>query len=201
VPKVSIVALGVPLTTSYCWITQLRLGATEGAAPGAAPSWTMAGLEVRRIRKTTRQARGFTLVEVAIVVTIIAILAGASVSRFINMTEDAKESALRHNVAHFRVQIEFYKLHHLGKVPQLRSGTLPQMTAATNQKGEIGPPGPSFPRGPYFPTGIPANPVTGKNAIAATSTFPPSSESGQGGWLYHQPTGKLAPDLSQFFSY
>jgi hypothetical protein len=49
--------------------------------------------------------------------------------------------------------------------------------------------------GPYLPEGIPANPLTGRSVITATETFPPEAASGQGGWLYQQETGQIAPDL------
>jgi prepilin-type N-terminal cleavage/methylation domain-containing protein len=144
---------------------------------------------------------GFTLVEVLIVVVILAILAATVIPQFATSTTDAKESALKFNLHSLRSQIEMYKLHHLGAAPRLTSGSLPQLTSATNVNGEIGTAGPSYPYGPYIMTALPPNPITGKSVVTATSAFPPTAESGAGGWLYHEATGQIAPDSAGYLNW
>lgn len=148
-----------------------------------------------------RRHRGFTLVEVLIVVVILAILAATVIPQFATSTTDAKESALKFNLHSLRSQIELYKLHHQGNAPTITGGTLPQLTSATNANGEIGPAGASYPYGPYIMTALPPNPITGSSVVTATTTFPPTAESGAGGWLYHQATGQIAPDTNGYLDW
>ena len=68
----------------------------------------------------------------------------------------------------------------------------------TNAQGRPGVPGSKYPFGPYLHNGVPVNPITGRSIVTATDTFPPTAQSGNGGWLYHESTGQIAPDLAQF---
>jgi prepilin-type N-terminal cleavage/methylation domain-containing protein len=74
--------------------------------------------------------RGFTLIEVLIVVLIMAILAGTSIPQIAASTDDAKASALKFNLHQFRSQIEMYKLQHNGAVPALAGSTRPRLIYA-----------------------------------------------------------------------
>ncbi len=148
-----------------------------------------------------RRRSGFTLVEVLIVVVILAILAATVIPQFAASTTDAKESALKFNLHSLRSQIEMYKLHHLGKTPTITAGALPQLTSATNVNGDIGTPGANYPYGPYIMTALPPNPITGKSVVTATTTFPPTAESGAGGWLYHEASGQIAPDTNGYLDW
>ena len=60
--------------------------------------------------------RGFTLVELLIVVIILAILAAIIVPQFSASTNDAKAAALQSNLANLRSAIEFYYQEH-GEYP------------------------------------------------------------------------------------
>ena len=63
-----------------------------------------------------KQAKGFTLVELLIVVIILAILAAIIVPQFSASTNDAKAAALQSNLANMRSAIEFYYQEH-GEYP------------------------------------------------------------------------------------
>jgi hypothetical protein len=56
----------------------------------------------------------------------------------------------------------------------------------------------SHPYGPYLPSGIPSNPLTGVSTVMPVGQFPPDSPTGTGGWIYEQKTGRIAPDLGAF---
>jgi prepilin-type N-terminal cleavage/methylation domain-containing protein len=138
--------------------------------------------------------RGFTLIEVLIVVVIMAVLAATVIPQFANSTTDAKLGALQYNLSTLRKQIETYKAHHDGRVPQVdtTTGTLQQLLSSTNTQGTIGV-GANFPYGPYLINELPANPFTDSNAIREISTWPPSA-SGNGGWVYNSVSGQIAAD-------
>jgi len=140
---------------------------------------------------------GFGLIDGLILVAIMAIVTAVTMPLLNAADQSAKSSALQQNLRLLRAQIELYKLEHDGKVPVLFKGKFPQLTHATNAEGIPGPRGAEYPYGPYLPAGIPVNPYTGASLVRPTETFPPTASAGLGGWLYHQETGRIAPDLPE----
>jgi len=61
---------------------------------------------------TPRADRGFTLVELLIVVVILGILAAVVIPQFEGATAQGKEAALTSNLATVRQAIEMYKVQH-----------------------------------------------------------------------------------------
>ena len=148
-----------------------------------------------------RTRRGFTLIEVLIVVVIMAILAATIIPQFSSSTQNAKESSLKFNLSALRTQINLYQLHHNGLLPQIVGGTLPTMASATDVNGNIGQQGASFPYGPYMANGFPVNPVTGVGTVTSQGTWPPSAASGNNGWLYNPNTGQIAADSATYLTW
>lgn len=142
--------------------------------------------------------RGFTLIEVLIVVVIMAVLAAMIVPRFIDSAEDSKESVLKFNLHSLRSQLQLYKIHHLGLTPVLKGQQLPQLTAATNEAGDIGSAGPNFRFGPYIVTAMPDNPYNGLNTVAPATSVPPTAEVSNAGWQYDEASGQIWPNTLQF---
>ena len=140
---------------------------------------------------------GFGLMDALILVAIMAIVTAVTMPLLNAADESAKSSALQQNLRSLRSQIELYKLEHGDKPPLLFKGGFPQLTHATNADGMPGPPGPQYPHGPYLPAGVPVNPHTGVSEVCPTETFPPTAFTDVGGWLYHQETGRIAPDLAE----
>lgn len=71
----------------------------------------------------TRQIkRGFTLVEILIVVIILGILAAIVIPQFTNASQDARKSSLVSQLQTLRSQIELYKLQHGDTLPALVGG-------------------------------------------------------------------------------
>ncbi|MBN1795229.1 MAG: prepilin-type N-terminal cleavage/methylation domain-containing protein [Sedimentisphaerales bacterium] len=62
------------------------------------------------------KAKGFTLVEILIVVVILGILAAIVIPQFSGASTEAKESSLQSNLQAMRSQIELYKLQHNGDI-------------------------------------------------------------------------------------
>ena len=139
----------------------------------------------------------FTLFDGAAVVLLMVIISGAAIPVLEAAAQGAKESALRQNLYTLRSQIALYKVEHGGESPVLYQGTFPQLLHATSAVGLPGEPDSRHPFGPYLPGGIPVNPITGRTVVTATDSFPPTAPSGHGGWLYHQESGQIAPDLAE----
>jgi len=137
----------------------------------------------------------FGVVDAMIIVIVVAILGASAIPLVEKANRQAESSALLQNLHTLRSQIEVYKAEHDGRPPLLYEGSFPQLIRATNAAGMPGPPGEKYPFGPYLTSGIPANPVTDRSVVTASETFPPENPSGNGGWLYHQQSGQIAPDV------
>jgi len=142
----------------------------------------------------------FTLLDALIVVAIMAVTTSVAMPFLATASDRANSSVLLQNLATLRTQIELYKIEHGGSPPLLYEGTFPQLTHATDAGGTPGPRGADYPYGPCLPAGIPANPFTGISTVTATETFPPTAATDVGGWLYHEETGRIAPDREEYLS-
>jgi general secretion pathway protein G len=78
--------------------------------------------------------KGFTLVEILIVVVILGILAAIVIPQFTSASTEAKESALQSDLQAMRSQIELFKIHHNDLLPgEIGTGPLdPALVAATS---------------------------------------------------------------------
>ncbi len=136
----------------------------------------------------------FTLVEVLIVVVIMAILAATIIPQFTDSTNDAKVSTSKFNLHTMRSQIELYKAHHNGDLPD---NALAKLKIATDADGNAG-----GPFGPYMRE-IPDNPFTNSNAVKVITNDPAvvgDVTSGGGGWLYNATTGGIFIDHDTYFT-
>ncbi|HEX3998862.1 MAG TPA: type II secretion system protein [Pirellulales bacterium] len=147
-----------------------------------------------------KRSSGFTLIEIMIVVVILAVLAATIVPQFSTSISDSKVSAMQTNLQSLRNQIQLYALEHNSTYPTITSGSLPQLTSTTNAAGTVGT-GTSYPYGPYVQTQIPINPVDGNSTVTATTVFPPTAQTGAGGWLYDVTTGQIAPNDTAYLNY
>jgi prepilin-type N-terminal cleavage/methylation domain-containing protein len=152
--------------------------------------------------RTVRRQRAFTLIEVLIVVALVAILAATVIPRFASSTEDAKQSALEHDLRLMRSQIQAYEAQHFGDYPEIRNNALPQLTGATNVYGEIGTPGDEYPHGPYLEGALPVNPFDQSNQVtrvAVAGRKPLSSVGNLGGWQYDPSNGAIWPNHPEYY--
>jgi prepilin-type N-terminal cleavage/methylation domain-containing protein len=134
----------------------------------------------------------FTLIEVLIVVVIMAVLAATIIPQFSSSTRDAQDSSLRFNQHTMRSQIELFKLHHLGKYPEVdANGEMPQLTQPTDAQGNVG----SGPYGPYMDA-LPVNPFNDKSTVKdiTGATEDPTTGDDSTGWQYNPTTGGFWPN-------
>lgn len=153
-------------------------------------------------RRARPHRRAFTLIEVMIAVTVLAILAAVVIPEMNLSTQDAKEATLRKNLHVLRMQIELYKLHHLG-LPPTGLAQLAQLTTPTNAAGALGPAGLEYPFGPYVSPGIPPNPFTGANTIRRLTgpALTAASEAADAGYLYRPATGEIRADHPDYIGW
>ena len=113
-----------------------------------------------------RNQRGFTLVEILIVVIILGILAAIVIPQFTSASQDARKNSLVSQLQTLRGQIELYKLQHLDQLPSSLVGATPnwdQLTNKTNSSGTTGTTT-AYPFGPYLQS-PPTNPLNAQNAM------------------------------------
>ena len=111
--------------------------------------------------RTKRANRGFTLVEILIVVVILGILAAIVIPQFTQASTEARVSSLQSNLQSIRSQIELYKIQH-NDDPPAQATFATQMTTVTNIVGSTTPAVGEATFGPYLQK-IPVNPFTGVN--------------------------------------
>ncbi len=129
--------------------------------------------------------KGFTLVEILIVVVILGILAAIVVPQFTQASTEAKFNSLCSNLQSMRSQIELYKVQHNDN-PPTEAAFEAQMTQTTQIDGTASG---SKARdadhqfGPYLER-IPVNPFNNLNAVGA-------ADAEDIGWAYDETTGEI----------
>jgi len=164
---------------------------------------------------SSAKQKGFTLVELLIVVIILAILAAIIVPQFSAATDDANQSAYDTNVSNLRAAVDLYRQQH-AEYPGAKisgGGSCPAGSAAvvgaigdaafiaqlqnyTNAAGEACTGSDAtFRYGPYLKDDLPVNPLGTSNALVVVSTgiLGLASASG-GGWRFDSVTGEFVGD-------
>jgi general secretion pathway protein G len=135
--------------------------------------------------------KGFTLVEILIVVIILGILAAIVIPQFTNASEDARQSSVRSSLQTLRSQIELYKLQHLDQYP-LDDQEAWDWTKMTGKTDETGAAGGVF--GPYMqqPSQNSLRPGKIGVQVVADDAAALSAEAGENdAFVFSQATGKL----------
>jgi general secretion pathway protein G len=130
-----------------------------------------------------RSKRGFTLVEILIVVVILGILASIVVGQFRNVTSESQKAALSDQLHHIRTQIQLYTLQHNDARPTLTGGNWDSLVVQHLHNGER--------RGPYLPS-IPRNTLndfTNVLVVAADPSFGDPVAGANIGFVYNPSNG------------
>ncbi|MDD5259297.1 MAG: type II secretion system protein [bacterium] len=134
-----------------------------------------------------RNRKGFTLVELLIVIVILGILAAIVIARFAGATKESKESNLKGNLRTIRSSLEMYKANsksnsYPANLDDLWKGTNVDVDSKT------------------FLERIPIDPFyRSKDVYLATAIFSPidlaterdANITGAGGWAYDSLTGRV----------
>lgn len=144
----------------------------------------------------TKISKGFTLVEILIVVVILGILAAIVIPQFTSASETAKASSLNSQLQTIRSQLELYQVQHNGNYPELADlnttdtdgdgqDDWENLTTWTDVDGNIVAEadlvGDEF--GPYLQK-APTNPFQTKSDVAANAAA-------DLGWTYNENTGAV----------
>ncbi len=138
--------------------------------------------------------RGFTLVEILIVVVILGILAAIVVPQFTQASTEAKVSSSLSSLQSLRSQIELYRIQHNDNVPTLadfEDAMTLCSNAALTDGGYVAVAGRDkavHPYGPYMQV-IPVNPWNNSRDIAKAAD-------NDNGWIYNEVTGAVYLDVS-----
>jgi general secretion pathway protein G len=124
-----------------------------------------------------RNTRGFTLVEILIVVIILGILAAIVIPQFTNASNDARNNSVASTLQTMRSQIELYKIQH-GDTPPAQGSLVTLLTMKTDTTGNttVSQTATTGVLGPYVQT-FPINPINGLSVVGIA----PSTAVG---WVY-----------------
>ncbi len=139
-----------------------------------------------------RANKGFTLVEILIVVVILGILAAIVIPQFTEASTEAKLSSLCSDLQTTRSQLELYKVQHNDVLPLPEAGgaTWNRMTQYTDIAGTVNATKTAvFCYGPYLQK-IPVNQFNDKSTVGLDGTVGDSSD----GWNLISTTGVFQAD-------
>jgi general secretion pathway protein G len=118
--------------------------------------------------------RGFTLVEILIVVIILGILAAIVIPQFTNASNDARNNSVQSTLQTVRSQLELFKIQHTD-TPPVAAGMWTIMTGKSNAT-DTQTPVATGTLGPYLQQ-APVNPVNNQSAVGAAAAT-------NVGWVY-----------------
>jgi general secretion pathway protein G len=154
---------------------------------------------------TRPSRRGFTLVEILIVVVILGILAAIAVPKFSNASVVARESALKEDLRMLRTQVGIYRANHNDVPPGYPGGDttqapdatdfINQLTMFTDAVGNVS----ATQTGAYtygvYVNPMPPNPMTGLSTVKVLGPSDSTTPDGTTGWIYQPSTNIVLANL------
>ena len=119
--------------------------------------------------------KGFTIIELMIVLSIISLISAIAIPKYSNITSEAKVANVQANLSNLNTSIEMYKL---------KNGSYPELEGNQDSLGDFSDfySKSKMPNTPYFENATKNNDVS-------------SERSDDGGWLYFIDEGELYADL------
>jgi general secretion pathway protein G len=134
--------------------------------------------------------KGFTLVEILIVVIILGILAAIVIPQFTDASTQARESSLKSDLQTVRSQIGLYEVQHNDSLPGTGAADfVTTMTGKTDVTGAVSTDPNAF--GPYLQQ-MPTNPFNNMNTVGTNGTAGSSTY----GWMFNTTSGVFQADDS-----
>lgn len=155
---------------------------------------------IRQPGEPSPKRRGFTLVELVIVVVIVGIIAAIAVTRMSSVVQAAPSAALRGSLASMRSAIDLFALEHDREWPGASGDPVvfwSQLLNTTNANGNVGSTPGEHIYGPYLSdrVPVPVGPNVGASGVVMTTTSPPTlavdEALTQRGWVFNYATGRL----------
>lgn len=152
-----------------------------------------------------RKTRGFTLVEILIVVIILGILAAIVIPQFTEASTDARKSSVASTLQTIRSQIELFKVQHNDIVPGIDEGAdgtaswkimlkyTDQVSTKTTDTGiaDKKDVDNKIIYGPYLQQ-APLNPMNNLTGVKVVDTTPAEGTAETGfGWVFNSATGEV----------
>ncbi|HEX2974086.1 MAG TPA: type II secretion system protein [Tepidisphaeraceae bacterium] len=161
------------------------------------------------VRATSRRARGFTLVEMLIVMVALGVLSAIVLPRFSDASHIARANTLKDELRYLRTQVAMFKAQHEGVAPGYPKGNtqaIPtaedfrqQMTSASDARCNMGEPSPAYQFGPYLQK-MPQNPLNGLDTVWVVPNDQPAAKAvkpdDSTGWIYRPQTLEIIPNSS-----
>lgn len=155
-----------------------------------------------------KKARGFTLIEILVVVVLLGVIAGVVLPLIAGGAISARESALASDLQMLRRYVLIYKGQHKEVPPGYPDGDatqaptagvfIDQMMLSSNSSGQTAAVGtPGFERGPYLMK-MPVNPLNNLDTIevlAPGDSFPANGDDSHG-WIYDPVLAQVRADCS-----
>lgn len=139
--------------------------------------------------------RGFTLVEILIVVVILGILAAIVIPQFTQASSEAKLNSLMSNLQSIRSQVELFKTQHDNEMipAPAADGTWPLMIYTSSKAGVANPANSkvrdnTYVCGPYLER-VPENPFNGDSTVVEVGAK--AAADGSSGWCIVTGTGEV----------
>jgi len=136
------------------------------------------------------KAKGFTLVEILIVVVILGILAAIVIPQFTSASEAAKASSIQTQLQTIRSQIELYQIQHNGDYPTLTNATNGTAWDALTESTDVDGLTTGDDYGPYLQK-APVNGFEDSSEIVISATATLGAGVDGKGWTYSTLTGEI----------